>query len=247
METLAERIKYARERQGLSQQDIAKKAGISQPTYFKIENGLTLKPRNILDLAKALNVSVDWLATGQGEMTTAITPRRFAPSESQLDEDDYMVMEFWDNETPLGDDEFEVPYYKDVELLGGHDCHETDVSDDGRRKLRYAYTAARRAGATPKAIKCMTLKGDSMEELILDGSMIAVDTSKKEIREGKIYAFRHGNILRVKYLIPRPDGGLIIRSHNNKYADEVITGEQMECENIQIIGWVWNWSSLLVW
>lgn len=69
METLAERIKYARESKGLSQQDVAKMAGISQPTFFKIENGLTQKPRNILDIAKALGVQVDWLATGDGDMT----------------------------------------------------------------------------------------------------------------------------------------------------------------------------------
>lgn len=69
MNTLAERVKYAREQKGLSQHEVADKANISQPTYFKIENGLTQKPRNILDIATALNVNPQWLATGQGEMT----------------------------------------------------------------------------------------------------------------------------------------------------------------------------------
>lgn len=68
MNTLAERVKYARELKKISQCDIAKKAGISQPTYFKIENGLTLKPRNIVEIAQALNVNPDWLATGEGSM-----------------------------------------------------------------------------------------------------------------------------------------------------------------------------------
>lgn len=244
---LKDRLKIARKAKKLSQAEVAEHIeGLSQSAYSQLESGKSKTTTKGVELAELFGVSPAWLVTGQGEMTTTPTQRRFTPSESQLD-GNYMVMEFWDSETPLDDEEFEVPYYKDVELLGGDGFDETDVSDDGRRKLRYAYTAARRAGASPKAVKCMTLKGDSMEELILDGSMIAVDTSKKEIREGKIYAFRHGNILRVKYLIPRPDGGLIIRSHNDNYADEVITGEQIEHENIQIIGWVWNWSSLLVW
>ncbi|AKG10859.1 S24 family peptidase [Moraxella bovoculi] len=198
-----------------------------------------ISKRGALDAARVFNLSVDWILTGEGEVSTPIR-------ENQINESDTQQMGFWDSETPLQDDEFEVSFYKDTEFLGGSGF-EADVYDDGRRKIRYAYTAARRAGANPNKVICTTLSGDSMEELILNGSMIAIDTSKKDIREGKIYAFRHGNMLRVKYLIPRPDGGLVIRSHNERYTDEVITGDEIENENIQIIGWVWNWSSLVVW
>lgn len=239
MNTLAQRLKYARELANLSQQEVAKRANISQPTYFKIENGSTLKPRNILEIARALKVNAHWLATGEGEMAAPLR-------ENQINDNDTQEMDFWDSDTPLYDDEFEATFYKDAEFVGGSGF-EADVYDDGRRKIRYAYTAARRAGANPGKVICTTLVGDSMEELILSGSMIAIDTSKKDIREGKIYAFRHGSMLRVKYLIPRPDGGLIIRSHNPKYKDEVIAGDEIDNENIQIIGWVWNWSSLMVW
>lgn len=93
-------------------------------------------------------------------------------------------MGFWDSETPLQDDEFEANFYKDAEFLGGSGF-EADVYDDGRRKIRYAYTAARRAGANPNKVICTTLSGDSMEELILDGSMIAIDTSKRTYEKAK--------------------------------------------------------------
>lgn len=239
MTTLAERLKLARSKAGLSQSKVAEAVGISQPTYQALESGKVQKTSYMMEIANALQVSPNWLATGQGEM---VAPAR----ESQIDENNTQVMDFWDSETPLYDDEFEANFYKDAEFLGGSGF-EADVYDDGRRKIRYAYTAARRAGANPSKVICTTLVGDSMEELILSGSMIAIDTSKKDIREGKIYAFRHGSMLRVKYLIPRPDGGLIIRSHNDKYDDEVITGDEIDGENIQIIGWVWNWSSLMVW
>lgn len=239
MNTLSDRLKWARSQAKLSQSKIAEAVGISQPTYQALESGKAQKTSYMMQIASVLNVDPNWLATGQGEM---VAPAR----ESQIDENNTQVMGFWDSETPLQDDEFEANFYKDAEFLGGSGF-EADVYDDGRRKIRYAYTAARRAGANPNKVICTTLSGDSMEELILDGSMIAIDTSKKDIREGKIYAFRHGNMLRVKYLIPRPDGGLVIRSHNERYTDEVITGEEIENENIQIIGWVWNWSSLVVW
>lgn len=151
---------------------------------------------------------------------------------------------FWEGDEPLDDDEFEVPYYKDVELLAG-DGLEAPSFEDGRRKIKYGKTAAYKSGASQTQSLCLTLTGDSMEDLIKDGSMIAIDTSKKEIREGKIYAFRHDKLLRVKYLIPRPDGGILIRSHNKDYEDEIVTGEEMN--TIHIIGWVWNWSVLQKW
>ncbi|OOR86373.1 hypothetical protein B0181_11685 [Moraxella caviae] len=239
MNSLSDRLKIARKNAKISQSALAQKVGISQPSYQALESGKSGKSAYLLQIAQALKVNSEWLATGKGEMIKPLP-------ENQFDENDFHVMEFWDSNTPLGDDEFEVPYYKDIEFLGG-DGFESDTDDDGRRKIRYAYTAARRAGAVPSRVICLTLKGDSMEELIQDGSMIAVDRSKTDIREGKIYAFRHGNILRVKYLIPRPDGGLVIRSHNKAYEDEVITGDEMDAANIQIVGWVWNWSSLVVW
>ena len=153
-------------------------------------------------------------------------------------------IEFWDNETPVNEDEFEVPYYKDVELTGGSGSFEQ--YDDGRRKIKYGKSDAYKSGASQTHSICLTLVGDSMEDRIAAGSMIAVDISKKEIREGKIYAFRHGHLLRVKYLIPKPDGGLIIRSHNSLYKDEQIGADETE-EDIKIIGWVWNWSVLERW
>lgn len=238
MNTLAERIKYTREIKNLSQNDVATRAGISQPTYFKIESGLTKKPRNILELAQALGVNPTWLATGKGEMHA-----KSSIDGQPLSEVVVKNVEFWEGEAAPDDDEFEVPYYKDIELLGGDG--RLPSTDDGRRKIKYGLTAARTSGASPNHVICLTLRGDSMEELIRDGSMVAVDRSKTDIREGKIYAFSHGELLRIKYLIKRPDGSLLIRSHNPKYADEIVTGEELN--SIHIIGWVWNWSVMERW
>lgn len=238
MSTLPQRIQIALDYAGISWSKAATNIGLSAQAATKWKKGQIGKD-TLKKLSDALKVQYLWLATGEGEMAAPLR-------ENQINESDTQQMGFWDSETPLQDGEFEASFYKDAEFLGGSGF-DADIYDDGRRKIRYAYTAARRAGANPSKVICTTLVGDSMEELILNGSMIAIDTSKKDIREGKIYAFRHGNMLRVKYLLPRPDGGLIIRSHNSRYTDEIITGEEIENENIQIIGWVWNWSSLVVW
>lgn len=68
MNTLAERLKYIRNLRKLSQQEVADLANISQPTYFKIESGITKRTGSILELANVLNVNPTWLATGQGDI-----------------------------------------------------------------------------------------------------------------------------------------------------------------------------------
>ncbi|HFQ4959228.1 TPA: LexA family protein [Vibrio vulnificus] len=58
---LAERVKLRRKELGLSQAELAELVGIAQQSIHKIEDGRTLKPRNILQLAKALKCDPGWL------------------------------------------------------------------------------------------------------------------------------------------------------------------------------------------
>lgn len=61
---LKDRFREARSAAGLTQEELAKRVGVSQNTIFKIENGVTKKPRDIVVFAKALGVTVDWLSEG---------------------------------------------------------------------------------------------------------------------------------------------------------------------------------------
>lgn len=67
MKTLGERLKFARVSAGISQEKLAKILGISQGTIGHIENGVTKHTKYIVDLAQAVGVKPDWLATGVGE------------------------------------------------------------------------------------------------------------------------------------------------------------------------------------
>ena len=73
MNTLAERLKYAREQRNLTQQEIAKLANMSQPAYYKVESGKTTRTTYLNELANVLKVNPNWLSTGQGEMTAKPT------------------------------------------------------------------------------------------------------------------------------------------------------------------------------
>jgi phage repressor protein C with HTH and peptisase S24 domain len=66
METIAQRLRAERERRGLSQVQLAAKAGhgIKQQTLAQIENGDIQKPRSLIYIADALEVSARWLLEG---------------------------------------------------------------------------------------------------------------------------------------------------------------------------------------
>lgn len=69
MDSLAYRLKLARDARGYTQGELAERAGVQQPYISKIERGAARKSTVILQLARALNVNPEWLDTGDGEMT----------------------------------------------------------------------------------------------------------------------------------------------------------------------------------
>ena len=66
--TLGARVKAARLLRGYNQKELAKRAGVTQPAISFIENGESHNTIHLIAIADALNVSVDWLHKGIGQM-----------------------------------------------------------------------------------------------------------------------------------------------------------------------------------
>ena len=66
--TLSGRMRLAREHARLTQAQLAKKTGISQPTISDLERGEQKKSAYTTQIAHACRVSPLWLATGRGDM-----------------------------------------------------------------------------------------------------------------------------------------------------------------------------------
>ncbi len=79
---LGERIKEARTRAGMNQQELAQKIGIAGPTLSKYEKGHRIPDAVLLNqMVKALKCDPGWLLTGEGEMITE-EPSRYEPAVS---------------------------------------------------------------------------------------------------------------------------------------------------------------------
>lgn len=76
--TVFERIKELRERLKMSQTEFAAACELSQPGYWRIETGESQPRKTTLKrIARAFNVSEDWLISGIGEME--IIPKEKTP------------------------------------------------------------------------------------------------------------------------------------------------------------------------
>lgn len=64
LRTLSERLKWARERKGWSQEDLSIHAGVGRDVIAKVEVGKTRMPKQIGQLADATEVPRAWLAFG---------------------------------------------------------------------------------------------------------------------------------------------------------------------------------------
>lgn len=75
--SLATRFKARRLELGMTQVEVANSAGVSQQSIESIESGRTRKPRNLLELSKALKCNPEWLLNGENIMPlTEISSRR---------------------------------------------------------------------------------------------------------------------------------------------------------------------------
>ena len=72
LETLRERLEYARRLRNLSRRALSLKAGVAQALVGQIERGARSDPygSTVAALAAALGVDAGWLLTGDGERPT---------------------------------------------------------------------------------------------------------------------------------------------------------------------------------
>ncbi|MGC6342523.1 S24 family peptidase [Bisgaard Taxon 45] len=147
--------------------------------------------------------------------------------------------DLWDRNTPLHDDEVEVPFLKDIRFAAGNGFVD-DIMDYNNFKLRFSKATLRKQGVQYDNAVCITADGDSMEPVIPDGATVGIDRGNTTIKDGKIYAINHGGLLRIKILHKMPNEQVRIRSYNPDSAPE----EVVDLSEITILGKIFWWSVL---
>ncbi|MGR5096754.1 XRE family transcriptional regulator [Vibrio mediterranei] len=133
---------------------------------------------------------------------------------------------------------FWAPFCSSIEAAAGDGVLNPDVELERfpipRCSLRYQNDQ--------EQIFCVVVKGDSMEPVLYDGSIIAVNGGNRDIRDGRMYLLNQNGLLRVKILQTRP-GELVLKSYNSNYKDEIHSCIQDDDEFL-ILGEVFWYSSM---
>lgn len=217
MNSLADRLKASMTRAGKTQNDVANAVGISQAAVQKITSGKSKTSSKIKEIADFLGVNRMWLEFGE-----------------QADQ----VMggfDVWSGDESSSDD-VDVPFLKETELAAGNGL--VPNQDYNGFKLKFARSTLRRLGVDPSNAVCVSVKGDSMEPVLKDGSTVGVDTGRKNIVDGKMYAVSIRGLLKIKVLVQLSSNTVRVKSYNSsEYPDE-----DVDIEDIEVEGWVF-WSA----
>ena len=229
MQTTSDRIAQRMFELGLQHKDLVAATGASKGTVTNWISGVNNPTgKRLVLLAQALKTTSSWLLTGNS------TP-------------EFTQVEPWDSNTPLDDDEIEIPFFKDFSFAcGGGSIGEAIANET--RKLRMSKATLRNLSITKENAVAATAIGDSMSPTIKDGDTIHVDLGRKNIKDGKIFAICLGGLFYCKRLYNLPLGGVRIVSDNSTEFPEIqLNAQEVVDQQLEIIGWVWQISSLESW
>jgi phage repressor protein C with HTH and peptisase S24 domain len=218
----------------LNQTSLAEIMGVTPQAVQQWVIGKT-QPRGkrLIALASALNTDVNSLMTDEDDKTSKSIINQNAEWLCGFDD--------WDSNTPLRDDEVELPYFREVEMGAG--SGRCEVLEYNNSKLRFAKSTLKKQGVSAETAACVKVSGNSMEPVLPNGSTIGIDTDKTAIHDGDMYAIVHDGHLRVKMIYKIPGGGLRLRSFNSdEWPDENYTGDATG--KIKVLGRVF-WYAVL--
>lgn len=211
------------EASGMSQEETAKAIDEFPQTITNWKKRGVSKA-GALKAAAKFGVAANWILTGEGKK-----------EESNI----IKVVE-WDTDTPLDNDEVEIPFYKEVLVSCGSGSLAEMVGNE-TRKLRLSKATLRQYGVDPSNAYALTAFGNSMSPVINNGATVYVDVGRTSIVDGKIYAINHGGLFKFKYLYRLPKGGVKIVSENKEeYPDEYLTAEDIMEQEFCVVAYAFN-------
>jgi phage repressor protein C with HTH and peptisase S24 domain len=185
-----ERLRMLCERAG-SANALAKAAGLSPSGFHRYLTGGEPSRKVLVALARAANVNLLWLATGEGAMDASEPPVRTGMETLTR-----------------------VPLYDAASAEGGN-----GASHD-RKQLR-ALAFCRKwlgvHGLEARDLTALTVRGNSMEPTIRNGDTVLIDLGKKEIVDGDIFLVRDARSALLKRVQRQLGGKLRLVCDNPDY------------------------------
>ncbi|QMV62818.1 helix-turn-helix transcriptional regulator [Pseudomonas berkeleyensis] len=205
-----------------SRKQAASTAGVAVSTLQRwlAEEGMPAFD-SLARLAMAKGASLDWIATGEGDMYGRYETRPAEPAEPEEDKYAY------------------IPLY-DARCSSGHGSW----NERARVLTHLAFTrySLRKKGLNPATLSCLRNDGDSMLGLLDDDDTVMIDESRNTLEAEGVYVLMLDDHLYAKRLQRQFDGAIQIISENKAYQPMTVPKERLG--ELQIIGravWAGGW------
>lgn len=174
---------------------------------------------NLIKTAKASNVALEWLATGEEPVTNEnFGQKAFQNIQHSIKEEGAMINSF-----------------PSINVSAGFGSFNEGVTEPEGQEL---YSDTLLASLGVKADRCAVFwaNGDSMTPTIKSGDQLLVDLSRNEITGNNIYLVQNGDSVWVKRVKVKWDQVELISDNKDEYSPIIISAD--EAQNLQIIGQV---------
>ena len=186
--TVGDRVRHCRKLKRWSQERLAKEAQVTQATISHVENNSSGQSKYLPQIAKALEVSIDFLLSGQ----------EYIEKQKGSFEDFVIIGGDKAGETPSKEEYVLIPKF---DVAGS--CGSGSIIDhvDVRGSLVFSEDWIISQRLNKEKLVVIHAIGDSMHPTIEDGQVLLIDTSDTTPRNSKIYFMCIDNEYYIKRLV----------------------------------------------
>ena len=201
---IGSRLEWLIQDRRTSQSALARQIGISQPSVGRLISGETRETGKILELARALRTSPEYLIGETDDDSPSARVVVVAPGD-------------------IADDDADTVEIDNINLSYGMGGSFLDTSHIDVEKVKFSRSWLSQFTTTPAHLLCSaTGIGDSMMPTIHDRDVVIIDRSQTTPEMGdKIWAGVFAGLGIIKRLRALPDGSMRISSDNQLVRDEI--------------------------
>lgn len=213
-ETRRSNLRKTLEKSGLIKSEFARKTGISRAYLSQLlTEGFRFGERSARGIEQALRLQTGALDKSDSETLAPV--------------------DVWDRPEDLPEGVYAIVPRIAVSLAAGTGSLVEEEMD--LPPLAFREDWLRRKNVTTRGnLRVAEVKGDSMEGYLFDGDIVLIDTGQTDVIDNDVYAIRYGDDVRIKRLMKRFDGGILIKSDNTDYPLETIAPNDLE--HVQVLG-----------
>lgn len=217
--SFSERLKQAMQEKGFTQGSLAKAVGMAQSSVWRLTSGGASGTKKLIKIAKVLGVNPEWLSDGIGAMKAhEIKPNNQLIIDSVLDYED--KDHAYGNENVV-----KLKLYNRIEWVLSPSVRD---EEDTYSMFLIPKNVVEETNSSIKDSISIIAPDDSMSPIIQENSSVALDTSIKNIKNGKIYLVSYGGVFMIRALYGLPENKIKLKNFKpNDYPEFIVSASEL--------------------